>query len=134
MEIYTSILTPQGKILCPFILWYENKLFLRVQNVNDSSLASQIFLSCKNMKECDFCSCYIRDQNIIYRLCISVGQISIKLLHQSDTHPILIPCPGLTLTLIDFTWPDCHRAALSPSSNSNCNYCMAAAGCYRFHH
>lgn len=31
-----TVLTPQGKILYPFILWQENKLFLRVQNVNDS--------------------------------------------------------------------------------------------------
>lgn len=98
------------------------------------SLASQFFLSHKNMEECDSCSFYFRDQNIIYILCMSIGQISIKLLRWSGTRPVLIPCPGLMLTLMDFTGPDCHRVGLLPSGNFNYNYYMAMTRYYHFHH
>lgn len=75
----------------------EQTILKREQKVNDNITQPATFLSCKNMKERDFCGCCMRSQNIIYILCITLSQISIQLLCWSGTHPTLIPRPGLVL-------------------------------------
>lgn len=80
----------------------EQTILKREQKVNDNVTQPATFLSCKNMKEPDFCSCCMRSQNVTYILCITLSQISIQLLCWSGTHPILIPCPGLVLAVMAF--------------------------------